>query len=206
MALKSELAGALFFIAVSQFFIGLAVAQALYPDYSLSVNYISDLGIGPSAIVFNSSVFFLGLLSLVGTYFLKGLSDFKTVRVLLFLVSIAAMGVGVFNKSFPLAHGAAASATFFLSGVSAVASARMLSKPFSIISVILGVLTVSALSFFTVGMVTSGSLTSTVAYDSDFYLGLGPGGMECMMIYPALMWLAAFSVQIATLKLRNTKK
>jgi hypothetical protein len=41
-------------------------------------------------------------------------------------------------------------------------------------------------------MLTSGSMTSTTAYDSIFYLGLGPGGMECMIVYPALMWLAAF--------------
>ena len=200
MSPKKEIAGALFFIAVSQFFIGLAIAQALYPDYSLSRNYISDLGIGPSATVFNLSIFILGLLSLIGTYFLRGISSLKTINTLLLLVSIAAMGVGVFNKSFPLAHGATASAVFFLSGVSAIASARMLSKPFSIISVSLGVLTISALSLFTIGMVTSGSLTSTIAYDSDFYLGLGPGGMECMMIYPALMWLAAFSVHIVILK------
>ncbi len=200
MTSKKEIAGALFFIAVSQFFICLAITQALYPDYSLSRNYISDLGIGPSAIVFNSSVFLLGLLSLIGTYFLRGISNLKTINILLFFVSIAAMGVGVFNKSFPLAHGAAASAVFFLSGMSAIASARMLCKPFSLISVVLGVLTISALSLFTVGMVTSGSLTSTIAYDSDFYLGLGPGGMECMMIYPALMWLAAFSVHIVILE------
>jgi hypothetical membrane protein len=197
MTSKKEIAGALFFIGVSQFFIGLAITQALYPDYSLSRNYISDLGIGPSAIVFNTSVFLLGLLSLIGTYFLRSFFDLKTINILLVLMSIAAMGVGIFNKSNPLPHAAAASAAFFLSGISAIASARMLSKPFSLISIVLGTLTIGALSLFSIGMVTSGSLTSDIAYNSGFYLGLGPGGIECMMIYPALMWLAAFSVHLA---------
>ncbi len=61
----------LFFIAVTQFVLGFTISEALYPGYSVSDNYISDLGIGPSSIIFNSSVFLLGLLLLIGTYFLR---------------------------------------------------------------------------------------------------------------------------------------
>jgi len=56
---RERVAGMLFFAAVTQFVLGLSVAEALYPGYSLSDQYISDLGTGPSAIVFNSSVFIL---------------------------------------------------------------------------------------------------------------------------------------------------
>jgi hypothetical protein len=49
-----------------------------------------------------------------------------------------------------------------------------------------------ALALFSCGLVTSGSLTSNVAYDGIFFLGLGAGGMERMIVYPALMWLAGF--------------
>jgi len=44
----------------------------------------------------------------------------------------------------------------------------------------------------------SGSLTSDEALDSSFFLGLGPGGMERMIVYPALMWLAGFGGHLVT--------
>jgi len=195
---KERVAGVLFFVAVTQFILGLAIAEALYPGYSLSENYVSDLGIGPSSIVFNSSVFVLGLLLVIGTYFLRQNSNLKTVNRLLFLMAIGAMGVGVVTKHFTLAHGAVSSIAFFFSGLSAIASAKVLKKPFSLISIVLGAMTLGALGLFSIGMITGGSLTSNIAYDSNFYLGLGPGGMERMIIYPSLMWLAGFSGQLAT--------
>jgi hypothetical membrane protein len=195
---KERVAGALFFIAVTQFILGLAIAEALYPGYSLSKNYVSDLGVGPSSIIFNSSVFLLGLLLVFGTYFLRHISDLKTVNRLLFLMAIGTMGVGVITKDFTVAHGAVSSVAFFFSGLSAIASAKALKKPLSLISIVLGAMTLGALGLFSIGMITGGSLTSNIAYDSNFYLGLGPGGMERMIIYPSLMWLAGFSGQLAT--------
>jgi hypothetical membrane protein len=172
---KEVVAGVLFFVAVVQFILGLVIAEALHPGYSLSANYVSDLGIGPYSIVFNLSIFFLGLLVAIGTYFLRHVYEFKTVIILLFMMALAAMAVGVFTKYFPVIHGVVSSIAFFFSGLSAVASARVLKKPFSVISVILGAMTIGALALFSVGIVTSGSITSTIAYDSNLYLGLGPG-------------------------------
>ena len=194
---RGKVAGVLFFVAVTQFILGLTIAEALYPGYSVSDNYVSDLGIGPSSIVFNSSVFLLGLLLVIGTYFLRHISDLKTVNVLLFLMAIGAMGVGVITKDFAVPHGAVSSITFLFSGLSAIASAKVLEKPFSLISIVLGVMTLGALGLFSSGLITSGSLTSSIAYDSNFYLGLGPGGMERMIVYPALIWLAGFSGHLA---------
>jgi hypothetical membrane protein len=193
-----KLAGFLFFIAATQFVLGFTISEVLYPGYSVSGNYISDLGIGPSSIIFNSSVFLLGLLLLVGTYFLRHVSGFKTVNTLLVLMAVGAMGVGVFTKDFTLAHGAVSSAAFFFAGLSAIASFKVLEKPLSLISIVLGVMTLGALALFSIGLVASGSLTSNEAFDSNFYLGLGPGGMERMIVYPALMWLAGFGGHLLT--------
>jgi len=195
---RGKVAGVLFFIAVTQFVLCFTIAEALYPGYSVSDNYVSDLGIGPSSIVFNSSVFLLGLLLLVGTSFLRHSSNFKTVNTLLFLMAIGAMGVGIFTKDFTVAHGAVSSMAFLFAGLSAIASAKVLKKPLSLISVVLGAMTIGALVLFSIGLITSGSFTSNIAYDSNFYLGLGPGGMERMIVYPALMWLAGFSGHLAT--------
>jgi hypothetical membrane protein len=164
----------------------------------VSGNYVSDLGVGPSAIVFNSSVFLLGLLLLIGTYFLRHVSNFKTVNTLLILMAIGAMGVGIITKDFTVAHGAISSVAFFFAGLSAIASAKVLKKPLSLMSIVLGAMTLGALGLFSIGIITSGSYTSNIAFDSNFYLGLGPGGMERMIMYPALMWLAGFGGHLIT--------
>jgi hypothetical membrane protein len=195
---RGKLAGTLFLVAATQFVLCLIISEALYPGYSVSDNYISDLGVGPSSIVFNSSVFLLGLLILAGTYFLRHVSNFKTVNMLLVLMAIGAMGVGVITKDFTLAHGAVSSAAFFFAGLSAIASFKVLEKPLSLISIVLGAMTLGALALFSIGIITSGSYTSNIAFDSNFYLGLGPGGMERMIVYPALMWLAGFGGHLVT--------
>jgi len=203
---REKVAGMLFFVAATQFLLGITIAEALYPDFSVSANYISDLGIGPSAVIFNSSVFLLGLLLLVGTYFLRHVSEFKTVNTMLFLMAVGAMGIGVFTKHFRTAHGAVATLAFFFAGLSAVSSFKVLKKPLSVISIVLGVMTLGALALFSGGMIASGSLTSDIAYDSSLYLGLGPGGMEHMILYPALMWLAGFSWHLITQQEVQTKE
>jgi hypothetical membrane protein len=200
---KERVAGALFFVAVTQFILGLTIAEALHPGYSVSANYVSDLGIGPFSVVFNSSVFLLGLLLLIGTYLLRQISELKTVNILLFLMALSAMGVGIFNKNFTIAHGAVSSLAFLFAGLSAIASAKVLKSPFSLISMLLGVMTIGALALYSIGLTTSGSLTSSIEYDSNFYLGLGPGGMERMIVYPALMWLSGFSGHLAMQQEKN---
>ncbi len=195
---KAKLSGTLFLIAIIQFVLCLIIAESLFKGYSASSNYVSDLGVGPSSIVFNTSVFVLGLLVGVGAYFLKSVSELRTVRKLLFLMALAGMGVGIFTKNFPLAHGAVSSAAFFFGGLSAMLSGFFLKRPLSWISGALGGLTIGALAFFSIGMFASGSMTSTVAFDSTFYLGLGPGGMERMIIYPLIMWLAVFGSHLTT--------
>ncbi len=189
---NERLAGTFFFVAVTQFIICIFVAEGTYSGYSVSQNYISDLGVGSSSMIFNSSVFTLGLLIAIGCYCLRSSLKLKTTRRILFLMALAAMSVGVFTKDFTLAHGIVSSAAFFFSGLAAILSAKVLEKPFSLISVALGSFTLVALGLFSAGMVTSGSLTSDLAYDSGFFLGLGIGGMERMIVYPALMWLAGF--------------
>jgi hypothetical membrane protein len=82
MPIPKATAGTLFLVAATQFILCLIIAEAAYPGYSVSANYISDLGVGPSAIIFNSSVFLLGLLILTGTYLQRHTQNFKTLNTL----------------------------------------------------------------------------------------------------------------------------
>jgi len=191
-------------VASAQFIFGIVVAEALYPGYSVANNYISDLGVGPSSLVFNSSAFLLGVLSLVGAYFLPRIVDFRSLTVLLVLMAIGAMGVGVFTSGFSTTiHGAVSLMAFGFGALSAIVSFKVLKMPLSAISVILGVMTLAALALFAMGLVTTGSLTSTEPPVSEFFLGIGPGGMERMIIYPTGIWLILFSGHLITLSERQ---
>jgi len=179
-----RVAGVLLFVAASQFILGIVVSEALYPGYSVSANYISDLGVGPSAIIFNSSIFLLGLLLLVGAYFLQRAFDYTVLTVLLVLTALGAMGIGVFTEDFGTIHLIVSLIVFLFGGLSAIFSAicshvhefKLLKAPFSVLAIILGVLCLGALALL----------------GANMDLGLGVGGMERMILYPLLMWGAGF--------------
>lgn len=94
---------------------------------------------------------------------------------------------------------------FGFGALSAIVSFRVLKMPLSAISVILGVMTLGALALFAAGLVTTGSLNSNVPPSSEFFLGLGPGGMEHMIVYPAGIWLILFSGHLITLSEKQEK-
>jgi len=196
---NGKTAGILFFIGSTQFVLGLIVAEALYPGYSISGNYISDLGVGPSSAIFNSSIFLLGLLSIFGAYFLPRNITFRALAVLVALMAIGAMGASVFTKNFAGIHGAVSSMAFMFGGLSAIASFKVLRMPLSAMSVILGLMSLVALALFACGLLANGIFASIEAQDSVFFLGIGPGGMERMIVYPALIWLAGLSGHLIAL-------
>jgi hypothetical membrane protein len=114
-------------------------------------------------------------------------------------MAIGAMGVGIFTSAFTTIHGIVALMAFGFGGLSAIASLKVSKLPLSAISVILGVITLGAVALFACGLVTTGSLTTSEPPASEFFLGIGPGGMERMIVYPALIWLILFSGHLIAL-------
>lgn len=178
-------AGALIFVAATQFVLCLIISEALYPNYSTHSNYISDLGVGPSSTIFNSSVILLGFLLIIGTYFFhRAFEEYEILKLMLILTSVGAMGVGVFTEDFGIIHGVASLVVFLFGGLSAIFAVicsnvhkvKLLKMPFSIISVVLGVVCLGALALFAIRI----------------YLNLGVGGMERMIAYSILMWGTGF--------------
>ena len=181
----SKIAGALMFVAGVQFVIALVVAEALYQGYSISQNYISDLGatcratcqiVDPTSTIFNSSVIILGVLMIVGAYFMKRAFSSRLLSALIVLTGVGAIGVGVFPETTGVTHHIFSLIAFVFAGLSAVASYRLEKPPLSYFSALLGVMTLGAL----------------VLYIFDIFLGLGPGGMERMIVYPSLAWAISF--------------
>jgi len=171
-----KIAGLLLVVGGILCILGIIVAEALYPGYSTSENYISDLGVGPSALVFNSSVFLLGVLVVCSAYFIQKAFNFTLFSILVAIAGIGAIGVGLFTEDAGTIHAVFSLITFLFSGISAIVSYKPAKPPLSYLSVILG------------GM----SLAALVLFASGFYLDLGKGGMERMIAYPALLWTISF--------------
>ena len=167
-----KIAGLLLFIAGVECVLGIIIAEALYPGYSTSENYISDLGVGPSALIFNSSVFMLGVLVFAGAYVIQRASNSRFFSILVAITGIGAMGVGLFTEDAGVIHSIFSLITFLFAGLSAIFSYRLVKPPLSYCSVILGAL----------------SLLALVLFASGNHLGLGKGGMERMIAYPVLLW------------------
>jgi hypothetical membrane protein len=182
-------AGALIFVGTVQFILCIIIAEALYPAYSISENYISDLGVGVSAPIFNASVFTLGLAAVTGVYFMRIFVQDKIFLTLLSLCGIGAMGVGVFPENYGIIHTIVSLIAFLFGALSAIKSYKIQKPPLSYFAVVLGLISLAALVLFgasEVGVHFGGGQAA------DFYIGLGKGGMERMIAYPIILWAVGF--------------
>ena len=186
---RDRLAGTLVFIGAAQFMIFMIVAEAVYPNYSVSQNYISDLGnyqLAPStphAVIFNSSIIVMGLLLIIGGLLLWS-ADLRSRLLSAFvaLAGVGAAGVGVFPETSPYHLHAVFSLIVFLFASLASYPAAFYRRGSSPAWAVLGTVGLAALAMFIGGV----------------YLGLGKGGMERMIAYPNLIWALGFSASLMT--------
>ncbi|MEM3789401.1 MAG: DUF998 domain-containing protein [Candidatus Bathyarchaeia archaeon] len=175
---NNKMAGALIFVGTTQFILCLLIAECIYAGYSVSGDYISDLGkLGlTSALIFNPSVFVLGLTVVAGAYFLRQTITNKLFLCLLILCGVGAMGVGIFPEDFGPVHLAVSLMAFLFGALSAIASYKFQKAPLSYFAVVLGAI----------------SLVALILFGLKIDLGLGIGGMERMIAYPILLWAIGF--------------
>jgi hypothetical membrane protein len=155
------------------------LAEFLYPGYSTSKNYISDLGIGPmsSRLIFTSAIILFGLMALATAALLRPRPGKSLIWMLLALSGVGAIGVGIFNEDYiPAVHAVFALMAFLFGNLAVIYSSKMVRPPLSYLFIILGLIGLSALILFV----------------GDTYLGLGAGGMERMIFYPAMFWAIGF--------------
>lgn len=166
-----------------EFLFLLHLSEFLYSRYSVSENFISELGVGPmpSSAIFTVAAILFGLTGLAASYLLR-LKDRKSlIWLFLALSGIGAIGVGVFNMNDAhLLHGFFAVLAFLFGNLAAVYSLRMVRPPLSYLFLLLGLIGLSALALFAGGV----------------YLGLGDGGMERVILYPAMFWTLSFGTYL----------
>jgi hypothetical membrane protein len=182
---RIRVSGALIFLASTQFLLGMLLAESLYPGYSVSLNYISDLGatcrttcafVQPSSLMFDSSVFLLGALLVIGAYLFRLGSGSVLSPLLLGVTGLGAMGVGVFPETAGMLHPVVSLVAFMGGGLAALSTFKHSKPVLCYFAAILSAMTLVALVLFATGI----------------YLGLGAGGMERMIAFPIIIWGIAF--------------
>jgi len=167
-----SLLGILLFLGAAQYILLINIAEALYPGYSIATNAMSDLGVGQTAALFNSSTVVFGALILIGLLIGRRAIG-RGLAITLAIYGACIVGVGVFPETTGALHGSIAVGMFIFGAVSAIIWYRVLRPPLSYASVGLGVIALVALVL---------ALTHT-------YLGIGKGGMERMIVYPLFLWV-----------------
>jgi hypothetical membrane protein len=177
-----RIAGSLLFIGCTQYILGIILAEALYPGYSVSNNFISDLGTGPSALIWNSSVILMGIFAIASAYFIQRGLKSKLLSILLALCGINFIGVGIFPFKSPTVsiHGIFSLLAVF-GIIFTIVLYRFEKSPLSYFSIVLGVI----------------SLVTGVLYTVfGIYLGLGIGGIQRIANYTMLIAMIGFGVHL----------
>jgi hypothetical membrane protein len=198
--------GAIIWILAVQFFIAQAIVQSAWTTpFSLTQNFISDLGnttcapypldsnsyvCSPWHAWMNASFIVLGLIILVGGVFVcKAFSPgfFRAAGLaLLLLAGVGIIAVGLFpeNENIEL-HRLGAAGHFVLGNLGMAvlgiaflqAKGRQVLAVYSIVSGVVG-------------------LVATWLFITDHYLGLGIGGMERVAAYPLPLWLSLVGLSL----------
>ncbi|MDP8023803.1 MAG: DUF998 domain-containing protein [Nitrososphaeria archaeon] len=181
----SKYAGILAFLGTFQFIIMMIIAEAEYAGYSIRNNYISDLGVGSTAPIFNISIIIFGLFIAIASYMVYKGTNTKLFPSLMFIAGLGAFLVGVFPEYSPYhIHTIVSFITFFFGSLAVISSFRLQKSLMSYISIVVGLF----------------SLVSLFLYIFGITLGIGFGGLERMIAYPVLLWTLYFSGYLYSLK------
>jgi hypothetical membrane protein len=188
---RSETVGSVLWLCCFQFFVAEQIAMSAWKlPYSMSRNYISDLGevhcttieCSPLHALMNSSFVLQGLLIFFGGLLIRKLFPSNLLsKLALFLITLS--GIGVFlvglapEDAYSTVHYSGAAEHFLLNTTGmALLGAVLLSRArrsyglYTLMSGLIG-------------------LAGTILLSRKIFLGLGAGGMERVASYPFPLWL-----------------
>lgn len=199
----------LLIVGAVEFILANVVTQIGYgPSYSLSRNYISDLGAvncgffggsgsfpghyacSPWHVVFNLSIILMGLLFIVAVFLLQTAFPTRRSRTiglgLLALAGVGAIGVGIFPEDVNITvHSFSATIAFAGGGLALLALGFAMFRDtrwdgFRGFTLLCGLI----------------DLVALVLFASGTYLGLGIGGMERLIVAPVLLWAIVVGIHL----------
>jgi len=159
------------------------VSEGVYPGYSVGTNALSDMGAvgAPTYLLWNGQLLVTGILSLVGILLLLKnvvlqIPNLKLARVLYVLPPLGTIVVSLFPENTVLAlHAVGAFMVFIFGGLGAIYAYRFTKPPFRYLSVVLGIVSLVAISLFGVPSV------------------VGFGVAERLVVYTFNIWVLSFA-------------
>src|SRR2546430_2823607 len=142
-------AGLLLFAGSIGFAIGMTLAEATFPGYNVAHEFLGDLGVGPSALLFNASIVFLGAAFLAAAGFLSRAFRVRLLSIAVALAGIGAIGFGLVpamdDNPVRMIHAALAFLAYAGGGLSAILAFRILRPSLRYVSAALGVISLVGL-------------------------------------------------------------
>lgn len=179
-------AGKIIILAVAFIVLCVLSAQHLYPGYNLNTNYISDLGVGSTAAIFNTGIRLFGVLILLAAYFIHRAGKHSYLALGFAVAAIGAIGIGTFPETTGYPHLISADLTFGTIAIMAIAAYRLFRKPASYYSLASGLLSLLLI----IGFAASAHAGVT------FPLGFGHGGVEEILFYNELIWSIVIAISL----------
>ena len=197
---KGRLAGTLLSIGALQWFFSVMTAEGLHQGYNLTpsqwipysnqIHYVSELGLGSTAPIFNVSTIVLGVMVVSASYLLRLRTKEILFPSLLLICGVGAAGVGIFPTNMQPVHGVFQVFALWFGAFSAILSFRKQVVPLSYTSAVLGIVSfVASIVFF--------PYLGLGANDMSAFLGLGKGVMERIVIYPLILWVFGYGYHVA---------
>lgn len=176
-------AGALLLLAGTVNVIFNMVSEGTYPGYNLGTNALSDMGaIGsPTFLLWNGQLLVTGILSFIGVViFLRSsalpIPNIRTAWVLYVLPPLGSIIVSLFPENSVLAiHAVGAFMVFIFGGLGSIYAYRFTKSPFRYLSVLLGAVSLLAISLFGIPSV------------------VGFGVAERLVVYSFNIWTICFA-------------
>jgi len=191
MNLEEEVkAGLLLAIGSIQWFFIVLISEGLYPGYVSSFHYVSTLGTGQTANLYNASTFLLGVCVVTASFLIRRFKPSRLFFALLLVAGLGTMGLGVFPEDSRPMHGIVTPITLIFGGLAGAFSFKAQSRPLSYLSMILGA------GSIVVGLLFIPYMGLSVESDA-MYLGLYKGTLERIVIYPLILWMMTLGSQLA---------
>jgi len=183
-------ASALLLFGIIQWMIIVILSEGIQPNYISSIHYVSTLGTGKTALIYNTSTIILGITVFLSSILIRRINTSRVFFILFLITGLATIGVGVFPEDSRPMHGIVTPIALIFGALAAISSYKLQSKPASIFSVILGA--VSLIS----GLVFIPYLGLSVESRAVF-MGLYKGTLERIVIYSNLLWVLILGSQLS---------
>lgn len=175
-----DILGFLLFFGPFEFFLAIIIGAGITPDYHIGVYYVSSLGVGETALLFNVSVLILGVCMVLASYFVQQEYKASLFSILCLLSGLSALGVGLFPEDARPLHGILTALVFLFGALFLMSSVTVKKTPTLYITTILGSLML-IMSFIFLPY-----LGLDVESTAEF-MGFMKGTLERFIIYPMLI-------------------